>query len=321
MALVMAQSLQSGSTSSPERASLLACDEGTKWKSMRRDDRWRKWGHSEVVKIAQAIYDALPEAARHLVRTSWRGGSFLNLEFPDAPGVTLKDSKDCGANLYAFERSLNTNSAGQTFWTHLALVVQDLQTNFCFVRAVIQQYPDSIPSGFLLADAVLMMDAFFDGKLLQGDREMLALKIADRLKKMLQKLRELYRNSPHSYNKDIAELKQYLRKKSSDDLGALLSSSSSSSSSSESEDEVDVMEATDGRSDSSDGETSDDCECADGSIDANDVAMDTKAQTAGETAASLVTSDVHTGSSGETARSLLTGNMNGVRRLQHPRAP
>ena len=89
-------------------------------------------------------------------------------------------------------------------------------TNFAFVKEVAARYADRIPSSFFFADAFLQCDKLLGERLLiprkaAETKSSLALQEGGKLKKLMQYLRFLFRESPRSRHEQINELKGLLQ--------------------------------------------------------------------------------------------------------------
>ena len=82
-------------------------------------------------------------------------------------------------------------------------MVEDLATNFAWLRAWAEHFPSKIPSGFFIADVILELDRQLEEKLLlpkEGIPVTRDFKIerarheAESIKRLLQALRYLFRN-------------------------------------------------------------------------------------------------------------------------------
>ena len=82
--------------------------------------------------------------------------------------------------------------------------LQDLASNFIWLKPLVEAFPDRVPSGFLLIDTILMLDHFLLGKLLldadpklklsRDDKIEMARQDMNRIKKLMGALRYLWRN-------------------------------------------------------------------------------------------------------------------------------
>ena len=76
----------------------------------------------------------------------------------------------------------------------------EIAMNACFVKPVIRQFPDRVPSGFFITDVWLKLDKLLGGKALvprdpQSTKQTLAAREATRTKKLIGALRYLWRSS------------------------------------------------------------------------------------------------------------------------------
>ena len=125
----------------------------TEWRSLRHG-RNPGWAKEDVVRLANSFYRTMPEPAKALIRKGWKGGAFVNISI-------------AGNGVYAPS-------------------VHDIMQARVFIQAVVSIFPDRVPSGYLLADALLILNEFLECKLLQPKPgqtvEMLALQEAGKSK-------------------------------------------------------------------------------------------------------------------------------------------
>ena len=96
----------------------------------------------------------------------------------------------------------------------------DIVTNLPLVEAVAEVYGHKVPSGFFLADVLLRLDELLAGRLLIPresrfeTRQSMALCEGGKWKKLVQHLRQLWRDHPHgARTEEVARLKALLVKK------------------------------------------------------------------------------------------------------------
>jgi len=153
------------------------------WRSIR--GKRALWHEEEVCKLATAWYENLPVAAKSLLqRAEWSGGDIIHIK--DAQWIVKEE---------------------------------DLINNaHPFIMEAVARYRDRVPSGFFFADVFLAMHAMAKNRLLvpKADNETvnsIALAEGGKLKKLIQKLRGLWRDAPgQSRNPVIMELKALLVK-------------------------------------------------------------------------------------------------------------
>jgi hypothetical protein len=93
----------------------------------------------------------------------------------------------------------------------------DLKVNFVWLKEVVLRYSDRIPSAYFLADCILQLDTQLEGCLLlpsgQSTKCSLALGEGGRIKKCMQYLRGLFRDTPDSAHlAEVLTLKKLLTK-------------------------------------------------------------------------------------------------------------
>ncbi len=151
------------------------------WKSTRSCSTKRcAWGKADAETIASAFYEHLPEAAQQLLFNGLFKGSSL---------VKLCDAVE---------------------------TLKDLKVNACWLKGVLSVVSDRVPSGYLVADALILLDQKVDGKLLNPppgrSKAELAIIEASKIKRLLGHLRHLWRNADGSYDETILELKALVTK-------------------------------------------------------------------------------------------------------------
>ncbi len=105
--------------------------------------------------------------------------------------------------------------AGERPWALLAdqstakLGLRDIERNFHVLRALIVSSPVRVPSTYLLADTMLIMDQMFDSKVLQStNKPAEAIAEAMKMKSLLGKVRRHKRRSTKSRSKPLQTLKE-----------------------------------------------------------------------------------------------------------------
>lgn len=78
---------------------------------------------------------------------------------------------------------------------------EQIVLNYCWVKPVVMQFRDRVPSGFFLADMLLILDRLWMGKLLipleEGEsKQSIAGEEGKKLKMLIGSLRALWRSSP-----------------------------------------------------------------------------------------------------------------------------
>ena len=66
--------------------------------------------------------------------------------------------------------------------------IEDVKRHAFWCRSLVEAYPLQVPSGYLIADAILVLDTSFKGLLLNGDKNSQALDMANSLKRLIQKV-------------------------------------------------------------------------------------------------------------------------------------
>ena len=162
---------------------LASSDDSPDWKSCRRGKI--PWREADVAACADALYEALPGHAAALLR---KGGL--------QPGSSLLQLDG-----------------------HFAVTQAHIENNHIWVRPIVQLYPQNVPGGYFLADAMLhLYQHHFDGKLFvdggipELSVEAQAMAEASKLKRLVGGLRYLLRNSPVGKGVLITELKGYLHR-------------------------------------------------------------------------------------------------------------
>ena len=145
------------------------------------------WTYAEVIHLARAWENNMPETARGLIdNKQWKGGPIITLHDTVAWSTVEKDA---------------TNNAVP------------------FVRESVIRYGDRIPSGFFFTDVFLLLHKNLNERLLipkNADETVLSLASAEagKLKKVMQHLRAMWRGNPDGARHPlIAELKQHLSNK------------------------------------------------------------------------------------------------------------
>jgi hypothetical protein len=150
------------------------------WKSTRSCSTKRcAWGKADAETLASAFYENLPEAAQQLLFNGLFKGSNL---------VKLCDAVE---------------------------TLKDVKVNACWLKGVLSVVSDRVPSGYLVADALILLDQKVDGKLLNPppgqSKAELAIIEASKIKRLLGHLRHLWRNADGSYDETILELKALVK--------------------------------------------------------------------------------------------------------------
>ena len=145
-----------------------------------------KWNHDEVKALAKDLHDALPARARALLRSkAWEGGPIIKIDDEATWNVTEPD----------------------------------VEANACWLRPLIERYADRIPSVYFMADVYMELHLMMECRLLQGKNpedtpRTLAMQEAGKHKKVLQKLRQMWRDWPVGARSEaVADLKALLYKK------------------------------------------------------------------------------------------------------------
>lgn len=82
--------------------------------------------------------------------------------------------------------------------THRFSPHQEIASNYIWLRPICQRYPRSVPGQVFLADVMLMLDKYLEGRLLvKADvgKVAQACEEGGRLKRLMGSLRYLFRNS------------------------------------------------------------------------------------------------------------------------------
>jgi hypothetical protein len=151
------------------------------WKSTRSCSVKRSaWGKADAEALANAFYEHLPAAAQQLLFNGlFKGCSLVKL------GDAVESSKD-------------------------------LKANACWLKGVLSVVSDRVPSGYLVADALILLDLKVAGKLLHPvlgqSKAELAIIEASKIKRLLGHLRHLWRNADGSWDETIQELKALVKK-------------------------------------------------------------------------------------------------------------
>ena len=141
------------------------------------------WNEADVSAVAAKIVDSFTFQARELLnRPTWKGADL----------VVLTDRET------------------------LAPCREDLRKNFILMCVLCDRWPGEIPSGFMLADILLVADAMLGGKLLApgmspAAKVARALDEARKAKRLLQYLKDLWRRHGRSSCQTIDDLKLRLR--------------------------------------------------------------------------------------------------------------
>lgn len=92
----------------------------------------------------------------------------------------------------------------------------NIRENQTWLKVVILHFPDRMPSSYLLADSLLLVDKLHNGlfygtSAATADKQRRAIQEGVRQKRLLQKLRRLCKRSQKSKWPDLEELKQLVR--------------------------------------------------------------------------------------------------------------
>ena len=77
------------------------------------------------------------------------------------------------------------------------LPLQDIAANYCWMKPLVEVWPEKVPGGIVLTDCWLYLDKLLDKKLLvkaRKSKQDQASEEAERYKKLMGALRYLYRN-------------------------------------------------------------------------------------------------------------------------------
>jgi hypothetical protein len=168
----------SGTVEAIDTMSLTAPEKA--WKSTRSCSLKRSaWGKADAETLASAFYENLPVAAQQLLFNGLFKGSCL----------------------------VNIGDAAETR--------KDLKTNACWLKGILSVVSDRVPSGYLIADALILLDHTVGGKLLHPppgqSKPELAIIEACKMKRLLGHLRHLWRNADGSWDETVQELKDLVK--------------------------------------------------------------------------------------------------------------
>lgn len=148
------------------------------WKSLR--GARVTWRQDDVKAAAQALHDATPQSCKALLGSpNWKGGALLAIKDVDW------NVKEC-----------------------------DLKANFTLLKAAVEMFPSCIPSAFFWADVFLELNGMLHGRLFPAQSRAtadLALEEAGKMKKLMSKLRTLWRDSAGAKSGVVLALKSKLQ--------------------------------------------------------------------------------------------------------------
>jgi hypothetical protein len=161
------------------------------WRSTKQGRVAPGWSQSDCTKLAEAWVEAIPDAALTLMKQLRLTGDLVELDPVVDPST------------------------------------RDVAKNMIWIKPVCRLHPGATPSAFLLADALIEFDnmmgngALGKGKIVDSlTRNAAALDNAHKIKRLIGKVRRLFRQSTSSRNPDITEIKGWLqkRRRSTEDL-------------------------------------------------------------------------------------------------------
>ena len=155
------------------------------FKSLRRGRRW--WSGDEATALADAFVALFPASALAAIEEG---------KVKPGPLITLDESDEEG---------------------RLGVLYEDIEENITWLRPLIKQFPDRVPSAYLVADSLMILNKRLNCKLLQlvggGTAQDAALAEAFKMKRLVQRVRFLWRVcGPDAKGAGVRELKA-LRKK------------------------------------------------------------------------------------------------------------
>ena len=141
------------------------------------------WKRAECAVLADAWLEGMPEAVQILLRAKKIEGEL----------VELADSVDPN--------------------------IKDLKRNMLWLKPTVRLYPVNTPSMFLIADSLMILNEKLGGCAFGAETigspaaESKALMLASRIKRLVSKVRRLFRKTMASQDPDIQEMKSWLKKR------------------------------------------------------------------------------------------------------------